>query len=92
MSQSIRLNDSLIKEAKKSARLFDRSPPQQIEHWARLGRVMEAALSYPVREKAARIATRSDLDAALAAVESPEGKARARAVITRTSGRKVGRV
>ncbi len=88
MSQSIRLNDDLIEEAKRHAILFHRSPPQQIEHWAAIGRVMEAALSYPALEKVALAVGRKDLDQALAAVGTPAGVAKAQDIISRTSDRK----
>ena len=85
MSQSIRLSDDLIKAAKRQAKLFHRSPPQQVEHWAAIGRVMETALSYPAQEKVVQTASREDLDEALAAVGTPEGIGRAQEVIRRTS-------
>lgn len=91
VSESIRLSDELIAAAKQSAKLFHRSPPQQIEHWAAIGRVMEVALSYPAQELVAKAAHRRDLDAALAGVGTPEGKSKAQAVIRRTSGRIVSR-
>ena len=91
MSQSIRLSDDLIEAAKRSATLFHRSPPQQIEHWAAIGRVMEVALSYPAQEKVAAAAGREDLDKALAEVGTPEGIKRAQEVIRRTSSKIVSR-
>ncbi len=91
MSQSIRLSDELIEAAKRQAKLFHRSPPQQVEHWAAIGRVMEVALSYPAQEKVAGAAGREDLDEALASVGTPEGIARAQEVIRRTSSKVVSR-
>lgn len=91
MSQSIRLNDSLIEAAKRQASLFHRSPPQQIEHWAAIGQVMEAALSYPALEKVVRAVGRKDLDQALSAVSTPAGVAKAQEVIRRTSKSKASR-
>lgn len=85
MSQSIRLNGDLIAAAKRQATLFHRSPPQQIEHWAAIGQVMEVALSYPALEKVVRAVGRKDLDQALAVVGTPAGIAKAQAVIRRTS-------
>jgi hypothetical protein len=91
MSASIRLNDELIVAAKRQAKLFHRSPPQQIEHWAAIGRVMETALSYPAQEQVAAAVGRPEVDAALAVVGTPEGIARAQAVIRRTSANLVSR-
>ena len=85
MSQSIRLNGSLIEAAKRQAALFHRSPPQQIEHWAAIGQVMEAALSSPALEKVVRAVGRKDLDQALAAAGTPDGISKAQDVIRRTS-------
>jgi hypothetical protein len=91
MSASIRLSDELIAAAKRQAKLFHRSPPQQIEHWAAIGRVMEAALSYPAQEQVAEAVGRAEVDAALAVVGTPEGIARAQAVIRGTSENLVSR-
>ena len=76
MSQSIRLNGALIEAAKRQATLFYRSPPQQIEHWAAIGQVMEQALSYPALEKVVRAVGRKGLEQALAVVGTPEEVAR----------------
>lgn len=86
MSQSIRLSDELIEAAKVKAALHHRSPPQQIEHWAAIGRVMETALSYPAVEKAVA-ADRDALDQALSKVGSVEAVRQTHAVIRRTSAR-----
>ena len=90
MSQSVRLSDELVEAARRQAKLFHRSPPQQIEHWAVIGRVMKAALSYPAQEKVAAVG-RPELDEALAQVGTPQGIARAQEVIRRTSDRIVSR-
>jgi hypothetical protein len=86
MSTSIRLSDELIAAAKRQAVLFHRSPPQQIEHWAAIGRVMEAALSYPAQERITHWGSARDMDELRATVESGAGRERAREVIRRTSG------
>ena len=85
MSKSIRLSDELIAQAKATGTTFHRSPPQQIEHWAQIGRVMEAALSYSAQGKIKVAATRKTLDDALTVVGTDEGKMKAHAVIKRTS-------
>ncbi len=45
---SIRLESSLVEKAKIMAQVLDRSVPKQIEHWAKIGEIMEAnpELSY----------------------------------------------
>jgi len=85
MSKSIRLSDELIERAKAAANTFQRSPPQQIEHWAQIGRVMEAALSYPAMEKVKTALTRESLDDALSRVGATEGIAKAHEAIKRAS-------
>ena len=87
MSKSIRLSDELFEQAKQSAKLFHRSPPQQIEHWAQIGRVMESTLSYGTQEKVKLAATKDALDSALELPGTPQGIKKAHAVIARTSGR-----
>ena len=88
MSKSIRVSDELAAYVEEAAALAHRSPPQQIEHWAQIGRVLEPALSYHAKTqvKRANPASRDDLEAALADVETPEGIARAQRVIRRTGG------
>ncbi len=41
----IKLSGNLVKEAKSSAKVFRRSLTGQIEHWATIGKVIEANLS-----------------------------------------------
>jgi len=91
MSASVRLNDELIAAAKRQAKLFHRSPPQQIEHWAAIGRVMETALSYPALEQVANAVGQPEVDAALAVVGTSEGIARAQSIIRQTSANLVSR-
>jgi len=85
MSKSIRISDELAAHAEAEAKRFHRSPPQQIEHWAEIGRILEPALSYRTLG-AVKEVSRRDLDAALAEVGTPAGRKRAREVIDRTSG------
>jgi len=40
-SNSIRLDQSLIEKATIMAKALNRTPPKQIEHWARIGEIME---------------------------------------------------
>ena len=84
MSKSLRLSDELFCEAEKSARLFHRSPPQQIEHWAHIGRVMEAALSYPAQTKVKSVSMQ-DVDAAMDLANTLQGTLKAQTVIRETA-------
>ena len=38
---SIRLDSEIISSAEVYAKVQDRTPPKQIEHWVRIGRIME---------------------------------------------------
>ncbi|MEE8056469.1 MAG: hypothetical protein V3T17_01340 [Pseudomonadales bacterium] len=38
---SIRLDQKLIEKATIMAKALDRTPPKQIEHWAKIGEMME---------------------------------------------------
>ena len=85
VSSSIRISDDLAARAKRAARVFHRSPPQQVEHWAQIGRVMEEALSYPAHA-AVKQAGRAELDVVLEDVGTEAGRRRAWEVIGRTAG------
>ena len=86
MSTSVRLSDDIVKLAQTQAAVFHRSPPQQIEHWAEMGRVMESALSYETQIKVKLMATRERLESAYQLPGTPEGILRAQHVIWKTSG------
>ena len=40
-STSVRLDQELLQRASIMAKALDRSTPKQIEHWARIGEIME---------------------------------------------------
>lgn len=48
MTTAIKLSDELIEEARVRARAEHRSPPKQIEHWARLGKIAEENPDLPL--------------------------------------------
>jgi len=41
MSQSIKLSDELLNNAKHYASVYSRSVPKQIEYWSRIGKIAE---------------------------------------------------
>jgi len=41
MAVAIKLSDDLVSDAKLYAKAQHRTPPKQIEHWARLGKIAE---------------------------------------------------
>jgi len=46
MSTSLKLSDDLVKDARHEADVADRSLTSQIEHWARIGRIVEKHLRH----------------------------------------------
>lgn len=40
-TSSIRLDEELIEKATIMAKALNRTPPKQIEHWAKIGEIME---------------------------------------------------
>lgn len=44
MPQPVKLSDALIDDARQTGEVAERSIASQIEHWARLGRVVDAVL------------------------------------------------
>ena len=51
MPKAIKLSDQLVADATKYAKVFHRSPPKQIEHWATIGKITEENPGLPVREE-----------------------------------------
>lgn len=49
MSKAIKLSEQLVADATRYAKIFHRSPPKQIEHWATIGRVAEENPDLPLR-------------------------------------------
>ncbi len=41
MAQSVRLSDSLVKQAQTVGEVMSRSGAGQIEHWAKIGKIVE---------------------------------------------------
>ncbi len=41
MSATIKLSDKLIEDARRYGKVFHRSMPKQIEHWATIGKIAE---------------------------------------------------
>lgn len=57
-----RIDDDLYASAKAAGAAMSRSASQQIAHWARIGRELEAARSVSVRDVAAVLAGDADYD------------------------------
>jgi hypothetical protein len=41
MSQSVKLPEELLNDARRHASLYSRSVPKQIEYWSRIGKIAE---------------------------------------------------
>jgi hypothetical protein len=87
MSKSIRISDELLRLAKEEAERFHRSPPQQIEHWAQIGRVMEPSLSYNINAAIQTWGSKTDVDELIAGLNSEKTIQRTRQIIQNTSGK-----
>jgi hypothetical protein len=85
MSKSIRISSELAAAAESAALLAHRSPPQQIEHWAHIGRVLEPALAYQAGVAVKQV-QRADLDSVLEKVSTPEAIQRTQTIIRRNTG------
>jgi len=48
MATAIKLSDELVNDAKLYAKAEHRTPPKQIEHWARLGKIAEENPDLPL--------------------------------------------
>ncbi len=77
----VRLSAALTARAKQVAATQDRSLTEQVEHWARLGQLVESAVSAATVERMKVRSYTTLVDDALAAADTPEGRARAVALI-----------
>jgi hypothetical protein len=60
---SIRLNRDLVEKATIMAKAFNRTPPKQIEHWARIGEMMEDNPELPYEFVKQAIISRAEKEA-----------------------------
>ena len=77
----VRLSEALTLGARAAATVLDRSLTEQVEHWARLGQVVEGAISAGAVH---RLKTRSydpELTERLAVAATPAGRAKAAKLI-----------
>ncbi len=77
----VRLSEALTVRARTAAQVLDRSMTEQVEHWARLGQVVEDAIGAAT---VVRLKARSfdpELKQRLAVAGSAEGRAMAAALI-----------
>lgn len=82
----VRLSAQLAERARKVAEVQDRSLTEQVEHWARLGELLESAVSGAALQQLKTVSRDPKLKERLAVAGTPEGQRRARELIARTGG------
>lgn len=86
----VRLSPALTARAREASRVLDRSLTEQVEHWARLGQVVEEAIaSGTVRLLKAR-SHDPELADRLAVAASPQGRAMAAKLIRQRNAVRYG--
>ncbi len=76
MSQPVKISDELIRDARKTAEVAERSIAGQIEFWAQLGRAIEPLLEGSRALALRRAGATVPLSERLASVDSAEGRRR----------------
>jgi hypothetical protein len=77
----VRLSHALTVHARTAAEVLDRSLTEQVEHWARLGQVVEAAISADAVTRLKRRSYDPELAGRLAVADTAAGRARAAKLI-----------
>ena len=85
-SMPLRIDGTLIKEARASGEIFHRSIAQQLEHWATLGKALEAVLTISSVEKLKKAKDSVSVDDLLAKANSSVGKKRTLALLAKKKG------
>jgi hypothetical protein len=88
---SVRLSEALTERAREAAQILDRSMTEQVEHWARLGQVVEAAISARTVQRLKARSYDPELTQRLAFVATSEGRTLATKVIRETNPVRHGR-
>ncbi len=77
----VRLSEALTVRARTVAAVQDRSLTEQVEHWARLGQVVEAAISADTMQRLKALSYDEGLEDALAVADTAQGRAAAAQLI-----------
>jgi len=77
----VRLSEALAVRARTAAKLLDRSLTEQVEHWARLGQVVEDAISAATVQRLKARSHDPELGRRLDAAATAEGRAKAAKLI-----------
>jgi len=76
MSQSVKLSDALVTDARLAGKALERSIAGQVEFWARIGRAVETFLQGAQVLALCHCAGSRPLSTCLESVDSPEGRRR----------------
>ena len=79
----IRISASLTERARKEAQIQNRSLTEQVEHWARLGQVIESTILSSTTAHFKTASYDERLERTLAAVDTPAARKRAAVSIAR---------
>jgi hypothetical protein len=82
----LRIDSRLVHEARNAGALDDRSPTAQIEHWAKIGRVVEGVLTVKSLSKVKQLARVNELDSVLRMTQTETGRVRAKVLIAKEQG------
>jgi hypothetical protein len=77
----VRLSEALAVRARTAAEILDRSLTEQVEHWARLGQVVEEAISAATLQRLKARSYDPELASRLAVASTAEGQAKAAKLI-----------
>jgi ParD-like antitoxin of type II ParDE toxin-antitoxin system len=77
----VRLSESLTTRARAAAEVLDRSMTEQVEHWARLGQVVEAVISAGALQRLKARSYDPELGERLAVAATSDGRANAARLI-----------
>jgi len=82
----LRIDSQLVHQARTAGALHDRPPTAQIEHWAKLGRVLDPVLSGRSVTRMKQTARIEDLHSLVETSQTVEGRQRVLALIRRHGG------
>ena len=85
-SVPVRLSAQLAERARKVAAVQERSLTEQVEHWARLGELVESAVSNGAVTQLKTASHDPGLRERIAVAGTPEGQRKARKLIARRCG------
>ena len=71
-SVALRIDSELVNQARSAGAVFDRPPTAQIEHWAKLGRVLDSILPGESIAKVKQRGKVADLDQVVACRKAKE--------------------